>query len=83
VGVPAGLTAATSGTGRTDPGGEGEAEPRRLSDRAGDAGAGRDLLHVAAARVGRLVAALKHQKEQTRAIRQAVDSLRGLPPFDT
>jgi hypothetical protein len=48
-----------------------------------DADVVRDLLHSAAARVGRLVAALKHQKKHTRAIRQAVESLRGLPPFDT
>jgi hypothetical protein len=33
--------------------------------------------------VGRRVAALKHSKKQTRAIRQAVESLRGLPQFDT
>ena len=48
-----------------------------------DADAVRDLLHDAGGRVGQLVAALKQQKKQTRAIRQAVESLRGLPPFDT
>jgi hypothetical protein len=52
-------------------------------DLLAEAEAVRDLLHDAAARVGRLVAALKHQKKHTRAIRQAVESLRGLPPFDT
>jgi hypothetical protein len=48
-----------------------------------DAGAARESFHAAAARVGRLVAALKHQKKHTRATRQAVESLRGLSPFDT
>ena len=52
-------------------------------DLLGEAEAVRDLLHDAAARLGRLVAALRQQKRQTRAIRQAVESLRGLPPFDT
>jgi hypothetical protein len=52
-------------------------------DLLAEAEAVRDLLHDAAARVGRLVTALKQQKKQTRAIRQAVESLRGLPPFDT
>jgi hypothetical protein len=52
-------------------------------DLLAEAEAVRDLLHDAAARVGRLVAALRQQKKQTRAIRQAVESLRGLPPFDT
>jgi hypothetical protein len=47
-----------------------------------DAGAVREVRRDAAARVGRLVAALKHQKKHTRAIRQVVESLRGLPPFD-
>ena len=51
-------------------------------DLLAEAEAVRDLLHDAAARVGRLVAALKHQRRQTRAIRQAVESLRGLPPFE-
>jgi hypothetical protein len=52
-------------------------------DLLAEAEAVRDLLHDAAARVGRLVAVLKQQKKQTRAIRQAVESLRGLPHFDT
>ena len=52
-------------------------------DLLAEAEAVRDLLHDAAARLGRLIAALRQQKRQTRAIRQAVESLRGLPPFDT
>ena len=83
MGVPAGLTAARIGTGRTGPGGKREADPRQPPDRVRDAEAVRDLLHDTAARVGRLVAALKLQKRHTRAIRQAVELLRGLPPFDT
>jgi hypothetical protein len=38
----------------------------------------RDLLHVATARTARLVAALKHQRRQTRAVQQAMQSLRQL-----
>jgi hypothetical protein len=56
--------------------------PDGQPDLLAEAEAVRDLLH-AAARVGRLVAALKQQRKQTKAIRQAVESLRGLPPFDT
>jgi hypothetical protein len=38
----------------------------------------RGLLHDASARAGRLVAALKQQRRQTQAVRQAVQSLRRL-----
>ena len=39
----------------------------------------RDLLRDADARMGRLVAHLKHQRRQSRVLRSAMDSLRGLP----
>ena len=52
-------------------------------DLPAEAEAIRDLLHDAAGRLGRLVAALRRRRRQTRAIRQAVESLRGPPPFDT
>ena len=39
----------------------------------------RTLLRDADARMGRLVAHLKHQRRQSRVLRSAMDSLRGLP----
>ena len=44
-----------------------------------EAEAVRGLLRDADTRVGRLVAYLKHHRRQSRALRTAMDSLRGLP----
>ena len=46
-----------------------------LSDVIAEAEALRDLLHDACARTSRLLAALKQQRRQTRAVRQAMESL--------
>ena len=48
------------------------------ADLVTEAEAVRDLLHEAAGRTARLVAALKHQRRQARAVHQAVQSLREL-----
>src|SRR5262249_4029694 len=55
-------------------------EPDRmgLADAIAEAEALRALLHDASARTARLLAALKHQRRQSRAVQQAMASLRQL-----
>ena len=58
----------------------GPADPPTESpaDLIGEAEALRAVLQDAAGRVARLLAALKHQRRQSRAVQQAMDSLRQL-----
>jgi hypothetical protein len=57
---------------------DGADQPGRVLDPITEAEVLRGLLHEAASRSGRLVAALKQQRRQTRAVQQAVQSLRQL-----
>jgi len=50
-------------------------------DPLAEAEAVRGLLAEAAARLGGLVAALKHQRKHARALRQVADALGRLPPL--
>jgi len=52
-------------------------------DLLAEAEAVRDLLHEGLSRLGTLIASLKRQKKQSRALKQAVQSLRQLQPFDS
>jgi hypothetical protein len=52
--------------------------PNSLVELITEAEALRDLLHEATGRTARLVAALKQQRRQTRAVQQAMQSLKGL-----
>ncbi len=52
--------------------------PRGLPDTIADTEALRDLLHDAFSRTARLLAALKPQRKQTKAVQQAMASLKQL-----
>ena len=54
-------------------------QPGTVLDPITEAEALRGLLHEAASRSARLVAALKQQRRQTRVLQQAVQSIRQLP----
>jgi hypothetical protein len=58
---------------------DGANSPASLLDPIAEAEALRGLLHEAASRSARLVAALKQQRRQTRVLQQAVQSIRQLP----
>jgi hypothetical protein len=57
-------------------------DPTAPPDLLAEAEAVRDLLQAAATRLGGLIAALRRQRKQSRALKQAVLSLRQLQPFD-
>ena len=58
---------------------DGANQPASMLDPIAEAEALRGLLHEAASRSARLVAALKQQRRQTRVLQQAVQSIRQLP----